>query len=268
MKKIDVLEVKASLDCDLSIQKIIPMGDKSFKIIASHANKAYSNEQYMEAVASMTDNKMRVVPNSIKRFGTGDFSYNPHVQLIVKANLKSKSYNDNNVKGLKVIASNVFMSEEDNAIWKKVGEGEEARLVQTSDDDYEAILNARKARNITTVSSMIEDIHAEEKDYVAFYNDKDGKVEFGVMASDGFVVERSTESLVKVEPKQIVEAVAVTNDDTAEELASIDTSNLDKMLNYMKVLYGAHPEFFDRLESLIKQRGSMGYEGGYISAIV
>lgn len=270
MNKLDsVLEVASSYDCDLAIQKITPVGGNAFQIIASHATRDYSNEQYMEAIAALTENKMSVVPNSICRYNSKDFSYKPHVKMIVKANVTSKAYNETNTKQMKVVASNVFMSEEDNSIWKKVGEGEQARLIQTSDDDYNAILQARKSRSISTLSSMIEDIKPMEKDYVAFYNDKEGKVSFGIMASSDIVIDRETNAAIKIEPKQVVEAVAFSGDsDLCGEIAMIQTENLDKMLNYMRVLYGNHPEFFDRLESLIRQRNSMGDVGNYTSAVV
>lgn len=254
----NLMNVTASNTCSLSLQRYENLSGNCFKIVCSHGNIKYTDEQYAEAVASLTDNKFRMVRGTVKRYNAAQ----PHVSMLIEANTISKQYNEDNAKGLKVVNANVFLSEEDNKIWKKVGDGESARLVLSSNDDLESILKARRNRNITTASTMISDVHANVGDYVYFYNPSASSMQFGVKINDNVILERSSMTQYKVESSQIVEALC-DEEFSGQVKAAVETQNLNRFIEYMRQLYGNHPEFFARWEELIKQRGSIGYEGNF-----
>lgn len=253
------LDVKASDECCLSIQKYVPLTANVFKVICSHANRHYTNEQYRDAVANMSDNKFRLVAGTITRHEDGIFASNPHVEMLIEANTLTKSFTQANVKGFKTIASNVFMSEDDK-IWKKVGEGENAKLVLKSNDDLESILKERRARKMTTQASMIEIPVVEKGAYVRFFNPKAGCLQFGIKTEAG-VFERSTSTEYKVEANQIVDIANHT--ELMNVMAEVEQKGLTQVLNYMGKLFKDKPEFFNSLEALIKQRRADGDEGDF-----
>ena len=255
------LDVKASDECCLSIQKYVPLTANVFKVICSHANRHYTNEQYRDAVANMSDNNFRLVSGTITRHDTGVFASNPHVEMLIEANTMTKSFNEENMRGFKAIASNIFISEEDK-IWKKVGEGENAKLVAKCSDDLESILKERRSRQMTTQASMIETPVAQKGAYVRFFNPSAGCLQYGLKTEAG-VFERTSCKEYKVSADQIVDIA--NHSELIQTLAEVEQKGLTQVLNYMGKLFKDKPEFFNALESLVKQRRAEGDEGNFVN---
>lgn len=257
------LTASATGECCLSIQKYKPLTANVFKIIATHANKHYTEEQYAEAVANMSNNRLSLIKGTVGRHTTGIFSNNPHVEMLVQANTMTKAFNENNVKGMTVTASNQFMDSDTN-IWKKVGEGESARLVLICNDDLEDILKERKSRRMTTQAAMIEEVAAPIGSYVKYFNPKAGEIQFGVKVKEG-VIERNSVEAYTVEADQIIDVCV--HDELQEVVSAVSNKGLTQVLNYMGKLFKDKSEFFSNLELLIKKRRAEGEEGNFEDTI-
>lgn len=253
----------------LNVERIYPVNKGLARVVISSASPLVEAD-IREAFSAMYDNKVALVEGSAQ-----DVSV-PHrhmVSAFVSVNRTAKAYSEDAVKNMKVVTANVFADDE-NGIWKLVGEGENRLIVQTSDDDLEQILRARQSRQITT-AGFEPGMAPAFADYVFYMDPESLEVRSGFAVTESQVFDRAAERVVDVTPLLVMECVSgmeVKDGQPVEEsnvvgapvVAFLNQGGASKHLDYMRKLYKNTP-YFVKLEQLIRQRMGLGDGGGFTS---
>jgi hypothetical protein len=136
---------------------------------------------YNESIAGLTNNAFQIEPDSLLE--VDNVKGNKVFKCILHANTESKPYNEENVKGLTSVKAGVFLDEQHDIIWKLVGGENDKRLVRMTEENFSAILEAKRSRN-PVVASIGHVIPYSEGDYAYFFNTEISAMDFG------YVVER------------------------------------------------------------------------------
>lgn len=251
-------EILASAD----IQQVFSLGNSAYRLIVSLSNSNVDQEEFAEAVGKATDYRVKTVAGTeaqVCEFGN-------LFSVFATANTPSRPYAE--AANLKLLASNMFVDDEKN-LWKVVGEGEDKRLVQMSNDNLDDVLASRLSHKIVTASYDLGS--AKTGDYTVFFNSRTSKVEAGFAIEtkeDGLCVfSRDTEVLEKIDVHAVISSVMGSDiKDQPFERKEMETAvtkeGLDKILSYMKRLYGG-TDYFVEIEKAIKDRANMGERGLY-----
>lgn len=215
-----------------------------------------------EAVSYVFDDKVRLLENSAY-YPTED--HDNLVVAFVSKNDPSKPYETASLDGMRVIVANVFADEND-MIWRKVGEGDAAMLVQESQDDLDAILAQRHSYSVATATVCIpfgESYSAG--DALVWYDHAREKVRYGLAVSRDRVFAFDDQTFAQPKPEQVIIAqdegtsseVAFEPDTVRAANADREPLSMDNMvqrhLSYMATLYSTRGEYFQRLQSLLKR---------------
>lgn len=175
---------------------------------------------------------------------------------LARENTVSKEYD---VSKMSCIATDTFLDEDENSIWRSVGNGDSRRLVLQSSDDFEKLLASR--RQVMTSPELVMASTLQNGQYVMFYSPVDDEMKFGYgfMNKAGYnVVERSSEEVVMVNPDLIVETASglddeyqVTFDNKGLLTTAMDAASSKRLVDYFKKLYKG-TAFFVKLEKIIK----------------
>lgn len=241
----------------------IANGD-AYRIVASHNPGEFTEADFADSVRRTFEGKLSLVECSVNRVLDGN---QPVTTLLVVANAESKDYTPETTKGMQVVTANMFMDESDN-MWKVVGDEQNRRLVQMSNDNLDEILASRMARKVVH-ASYTPDVKVGNGDYIHYYEPKLGRVTAGftmnVAEVGQVVVERSTGAPYKVEAAQIVDTIP--SKFLSEEfrvdiprhltLAELTGTMASAHMDYMRKLYAGTP-YFAKLEKLVAQKKSNG----------
>lgn len=245
----------------LNIETIYPISKQVARIVAS-TNTVETSKAYDDLLVDRYEGQVRIISNTFKDIST---HYSNMITCCVALERKSKELNAENLANHKAITANVF-SDDENNIWKVVDLGSgNKRLVQTSEDDIESLLNERRMRQSRKLTaSFSPSVDFQNGDYVLYVNAETASVHDGVgIVSEGryYVVDRITKKQVEVSDDTFVIAEAFEDDEgkvkpydfkSWEVLSSLSAASAAKAIEYYKILYGNHLFYFDQLTTLIK----------------
>ncbi len=272
-----VLDTK-DIGVDLALQQHSKITHKgkvvAYKLICSHQPGAYSDNDYAEGVRESFDNRLKYVEKSFTLL-TDNNAYTPVVSVIVTAMSESLPYNKEVITThkFKEVTANVFMDPSDN-IWHIKGEGDDRRIVQVADDNMDEIFASRQSRKVVH-SSYGTCIDYYNGDYLFYYNPARNEIRCGYglkveqnSQSTCVVFDRGSNTLVKIQPDFVVEALAGSELDNNYQLnipeneitATLSTDMARAHLDYMKKLYQG-TSYFSRLEELVSLKKATGNIG-------
>lgn len=255
--KLDTLDQSPTI----SVQYFDRIGKTdAYRIVASHA--PFKNIDYPKAVARTFNNMLVSVPDSLTVHREDNI---PVVSMIVRANVDSLPFNEENVQNMKSVRANIFMDSDDN-IWSVEGEGENRRLVQNAKEDLDEILSARLGRFSVQAAEHKEPETFYNGDFISYYNTKFNKVRAGIgfHTKDGdIVLDVKNKTRYNLEHAAVIAAGTIPDEDKRIEIdasllqTSLPSSAANAHLDYMRKLFGNHPEYYNKLVELVKnqQRG-------------
>jgi hypothetical protein len=263
---------------DLSLQSFTTIANSNntvFRFTAAHgkAAKDLNLGDYCTMVTSSFGDQFSLIPGSMDLVASTNLK--DIVSGIVVSNTVSKPVTREDLKNeYRLVSANVFMDEEDK-IWKMVGDGNERRLVQAIKEDLDKILESRMARRSSEIvaSSLINyvGLSPERGDYVMYYsvNSMDYNYGYGVVAGNSILVAPrnnhtvetivseqiiacvESESLPEEKQDKRVMAMMFNNPKATTQNFSSDMGS--EYLNYMRQIYADTP-FYEKLEELIGLR--------------
>ena len=250
----------------MAIQDVVKFAPTMAKVTGIVNRIPKSPEEVQATYASLSADRAMVVASSIKVFEEKDPKVRYVISFLTIPTRQSKPYNEEAVASMTLASANVYI-DAGKTIWSVVGDGDTKRLVQSSEDDLEEILSARK-RYLNIASSYLS-TEIETGDFVSFASaidgypmygsaiqfDKDGKLEVAVAGT----------TVTKIDPMQIITAVPFAEQikqynempDTFKQgpfdtLANTTTQDADKLLSFFKKLWGDKPTFFDKLSEMVR----------------
>lgn len=277
----DVVAKQINTLPNLDLQTVIAADVKAnlYRITASHGKttKPLSDVDYANMITNTLDSRFTLLADTLEDLG--DYNHS-HVfsALIIANTISIKASASEDLNGFRVVEANVFLDNEDK-IWRMVGEGEGRRLVLSEKEDLSALLNARITRKSTAIvaSSAIHymGMPVNRGDYIMYYNTTASDYSFGfAVVSEGNVVvaDRKLGKIATISPAQVI--ASVMNDSMPKEI--VDTQRSAMMLaletvtdnefsapmantyvDYLSKLYKG-TEFFKHWEELIQNRRKVG----------
>lgn len=270
--KYEAIASTLSNNLPLILENYTSLGKGSYKLYVSHSGGYSSGEHYNSSVLEMTNNRLRVIPGTIRPIT--DVSNTSMLSMIAVANTKTQDYTEETTKGFKLITANVFQDDNDN-IWELITSGSGGKtLVQKSADNLDEILKSRLTKAVTAHTNRINKINYKDLDYVAFYSNDNRKVMCGFifeMNGEPTVFERTTQTLARINEDVIMEvadgnSILTEMGEKIEETAGITSSNVNTYVDYMRKLYGG-TAYFDKFQDLIHHRLGMGKNGDWFETI-
>ncbi len=258
-----------------------------FRITASHGKKKeLTASDYVAMCQAEFGDKLALLPGSLDI--VNDRQSISVLSGLMISNTISKPASRQDLKSLKVLSSNVFM-DDDSAIWKLVGDGENRRLVQAINEDLSQILASRvaKSSNVVLANVNYTGIVPERGDYAIYFSLASMDYEYGyaVPIENGIMVApRSSTGEEVISSSQVIDCVDRLSLDIEKQdkqvlsammgghTNKITTQNLSGdmakvYLDYMRNLYADTP-YFDSLEKLISIRRGLADLNRPISTMV
>lgn len=229
------------------------------KVWFSHEPGQFNERAIERAFAKDFNGLVKLVPDSIRY--TSNAGRRQHGEAIVLKNTPSEPFEAGKNARLTVIAANVF-SDEANKIWRKVGDGENSRLVLETDDDLEEVLSAR--RSLIREFASLSQVEPKSGHYALYFNLDEEEVRGGYLlkTTAGLkVIDRRSAQEVVIDPLQVIET-ATGFDPEFEPVAdrdretAMDSKEATKVVDYMRKLYG-NSTLFVELEKRIRGSNSV-----------
>jgi len=253
----------ASVPVGISVAEVHKLNKDSIFDFEVNSNLGHTGEEIIAGVNSYlkevtnSDNYTAVAGSLFPIDETG-FRF----RVAVKRNTVSLAYNDENLKDKHVISANVFKDASDD-LWRLVGEGDNRRLVQISEEDQTEILKRAYNPNLKrALASVYKELPCEAGDFVAYYNEDTASVEFGLAAS--YNDKNKTIGVVSKDKKELVTAPSVailasTNavDFRTTSLEATASDALQQYINYLRSYYGENNALIEGFQSFLtsKRRG-------------
>lgn len=242
----------------VSVEKVQPLGKELAAVLFNVGYSIHKEEELSKAVEAGWGNAIRVLPGSAHRPVAKDARL---VLAFVALNNETLPYNNETSEKMTVVTANVFRDENDK-IWSKRGEGDEASLVRQSEEDLSALLEQRRSV-ISETASVGVALHEKVSvgDSAVWYDFAKEKMRYGIVVASELMFDFETKTGCKVSPEQIILAADAPSY-IAAEIASfdkkmngtVDKSNfIGKHIEYMAKLYKSQPEYFGKLLDLLKR---------------
>lgn len=207
------------------------------------AHQPHATETAMAEAVARTYPGVRYLSKSLyKENGTDLYG------CFVTRKAKTMTLEQASAAGFKAVSDTVFQDANDD-VWSKVGDGADAYLSISREEDIASLLGAVRQRAIATASvgvALEEDFAAG--DAVYYYDPARETAGFGIGTDNNrLLYNPDMEALVEVSAQQVI---YVDNRSPVRVDAETASTKAD-LLNYMKQLYGHHPEFFRRIRDII-----------------
>lgn len=252
----------------LAVQENIKFSPTMSLVIGSVNRMPNSLEEVQETFAALTDNRAMAIARTISVHEHTSPTLSYVIRFLAMPTAESKPYSEEVVKDMALASANIYI-EGGSKIWKVVGEGDNKRLVQSSEDDLDEILNSRK-RYLNIASEVIETIPVSMHDFISFASTEDGHVMFGsiIGATDEhlLVAPYKQATVAKISPYQVLVAVPAEEVDKQYEilpdfqkqgeklsLANVTEEDTTKNLDYYRKLWGDKAMFFEKLTQLLRE---------------
>jgi hypothetical protein len=242
-----------------AVQSYEKIAEGLYSVICNVVSSDILEADMKEAVAAASNGKARMVDGTLHMQNVN--SYKPIARMIVAANIESFPFSDEIIKekGMVAITANTLLDSADG-IWKIEGDGDAKRVVQTTKDSIEEILQARRS-SVAYLSNPVHASSFENGDFVSFATTA-GEIHYGfAMMVEGIptVIDTVDAEAKEIKASQIINVAMVSDKDYSLALDGITLANLSKsgaskQIEYARKLYGNHPAFFNRLVELINAK--------------
>jgi hypothetical protein len=219
-----------------------------------------TENDFQASLASAFDNSIRAIEGTICSPAEG------LVVALVEPVPTSKVFEEASVSDMTVVTANVFR-DKDDMIWRKQDVNGEAILVRDANDDLSEILNSRNSVSVTTAAVGVDIIESPVVGHgMCLFDLAHRKMRYCVSLAGEQAYDAETQEVIEVDPRMHVAlAVQELSSSTAHEIAAYTQSlvksgepltranMIKKHIDYMKVLYGRRPEYFNKLVSLLRE---------------
>lgn len=162
---------------------------------------------------------------------------------------------------VELVKSNAYMDEADQTIWKVDDDGKYIvrNMTESLDeliDIAEANLKPSNRMNPITVEASIPNFGGPDNTQYVYYVDPVIKeTEFGIRLDDDHVLCRSDQAKVEIASNLVIAIHELRKmDQLPDELARIDKSDANQLIQYYKQVYGFNPGYFDDWEDMIREK--------------
>lgn len=223
------------------------VADGYFAVVLSSGGKTF--DEVNAAFERVVNNGLSLVPGTLYK------RPDSHLTAIAAVNVESRPYTAESVKDMKLITANVF-ADKDDFMWTVVGEGENKRLVQTSEQDFEALLTAAKSRRHSSVVAFVEtELDVRPSDFTMFFNPASGEVDsgFAVTLEDGtFAVLSFTSGIAVPVNKQCI-LIAAQDERFAKQPVTAMSDGAQAYIDYLRSLYGEDNDYIRAFVDALKK---------------
>ena len=236
----------------LALQKTTSLGNNAYKVLCEVSRLDYKPHDLKKAVAKLFKNKVSLVDSTVV-LKQGNL-----LSMVVKANLRSMAFDENNIPaGKKKITAGVYADVDDNSIWEVVSNGKEKRLVLKKDQSFDKIFE--HDNRICTATAMDKPVAVNSGDYVSYYSPKDSKVKAGyilVSEDDEMVVIDKEGCENEVQPEEVIQSADLTSMDKNPVQAAVSANELNKIKDYIAQMF-KDTEFFKTLDEMLGADGDL-----------
>ena len=216
----------------------------NLRLTTPHSDNRYTQNDYNEALASITENKFQLVSDSLFRNQDGS------LRCIAFTNFVTKPADEKTVSSMNRLNANV-LEDDRGEMWRMIGEGDNRQLVQVAQEDYAALLQRRRQLTQMTASEDYgtADVPYEDLDFVYFANPELQAMDFGFIvktADQDFVVSRSMKGALTIKASQVMEAASTAGSPMQLRTRRQEFTRknaLQEFVNYLKELYGTNNEY-------------------------
>lgn len=155
---------------------------------------------------------------------------------------------------LKMVVANVFMDESDNSIWQQQGN----QLVKTKTEDLSELVAIASVQPINrrepklALASVQPYVGPTNTQYVAFVDPVTASLSFGARIGEDHVYD-PVNGVAEIAQNLVVHVVNLNGQDRIE-VAGVNASDADAMVDYYAKVYEYDPEYFAQLEDMIRSQ--------------
>ena len=216
-------------------------------------------DQVRASIVDLFKGHAAPVQNSFRQLTTAG-----HMQVVVgfvKTLHEVRDLDAATQKGMKAMASNLLMDEQDKSLWEiRKGASGTQYIVKQGDEDLSELatsLYSRKA-GLPTLAN-IQDEPASSKEFAAFVDIASEELQYGfVVSSEGdkmTVIAHGEDEAKEISTVQLVQVAHMDADDYKKAGVEMAASGMDRsaMVEYYKKLYGYSPEYVQEIIDMIDQ---------------
>lgn len=213
----------------------------------------YNAKEIIAAIEKPLTGKGKVVKDTL-------FSNGNTYSCVVTSCADSLPFNKDSIGGKRIVQANVFHDPQDSSIWNVIGEGENARLVKSTDEDQSEILKSafysmRASRQMATAAL---DSAPAIGDFAAYFDPTSLEVKTGFVAASNNdttkVVDSKTRRVVEMETASVLLSVESPRT-TAKyrEIASLEKS-MELYIEFLRSVYenGEADEYIKALKEAVE----------------
>lgn len=174
--------------------------------------------------------------------------------LFVSGTNKVMSTEDASTKPMKEVASNVFRDEDDN-IWNHVEDETGSYFVAQDVENLEELILGVRARSGSIATASLEVATAETFSAgmpLMAYSPTASTHVFGIAIDDTQVYFPGSDEIAAVNPSFVVATYDIENAAAAPRINITKKDMKQRLLDYMRALYGQNSAFYKKMESLIR----------------
>lgn len=235
-----------------------------FKVIATFTGSETKQDMYL-AVAKAANNKLSPVEGSFRKIAGS----NAHVGYVT-ANLEIKPYTSDELKHMKVMASNLLMDENDTSLWEvRSGKDSAKFLVRHQEDDLSGAIELSSVKYVNRDFSVpelsrlaVDAIQVNQA--VVFVNPRTEEISSGMVVSstDEFIVVADFNDKKKVTiPTDLVVEVASVDFDTIKEnfveVSAPQVFSESSMEDYYFKVYGYDQNYWEKFKAILESRATI-----------
>ncbi len=234
-----------------------------FRVIATLSTEKVDGTKIAHAISAALDNNMSAVAGSFRSIGHAGV---PAVVGYMRANRESVPFTEEAASKMKVVATNILMSNEDDSLWEVRSSGDAKYLVRQRSDDLGQLVQMARVRayNVPKLSHLVVSSFGK-MEYVAYVCAKTEELKHGFVLGMKECAEDEDDKLVvysedkveeEIDPDQVIESAFV-----GESLKVIAAekgwdlpANLNSkqgMLDYYGKMFDYAPDYKAQLDDII-----------------
>lgn len=235
-----------------SLETVAPVSDTVLRVVAKF-NRNPSAEELAHVMSNHFGNRVEVVAGSF--FSTHGASVG-RTTITGYVRLPTQEMPLSETAGMKEIAKNVYMSDEDNSVWKVVG----SNIVKTTKDDIMEVASVAQVRPLNRFKpeEALANVGAYQgvnnTQYIAFLHPETATIQFGARVGEEHVYSAEA-GLCEISQLQVAHIRNLRGDDILDFAAAQEVAShydIQRTVDYYEKLFGDDPEFWNQLEDIIR----------------
>lgn len=219
-------------------------------------------KDFAETLTKVYDSQVRVVAGTLMDMSSRNGSA---FSVVVAKNSNMVPYEEEAVKGWKVLSSGNMFLDDENSIWSVRGTAGSKFLVQDTADDLEDILQQRRSRRLTASIMDLTHIACNNGDYVMYFDTATESIRGGFgynIEGASYVLDRKSNCPTPLVPGQMLGAWQDFDCINPEkhcpvaaypESAAFGASEARAYLSYWAKMLSSDSPYYIALEKILKQ---------------